>query len=44
MLDLWPRWRNPAFAVAMALLIVPNLSHLAARELRDVDPAFWTAP
>jgi hypothetical protein len=26
----------------MTLLIVPNLSHMAPRGLRDVDPAFWT--
>jgi hypothetical protein len=41
-LDRWPQWRNLAFATAMALLIVPNLSHLAPRTLRDVDPSFWT--
>jgi hypothetical protein len=43
-LDEWPRWRLPAFAAAMALLIVPNLSHMAARQLRDVDATFWTPP
>ena len=42
LLDEWPRWRNWAFAAAMALVIVPNLSHLAPKQLRDVDPAFWT--
>ena len=41
-IDDWPRWRNPAFAFAMGLLIVPNLSHMGARGLRDVDPTFWT--
>ncbi|HLK62042.1 MAG TPA: hypothetical protein VKU19_01285 [Bryobacteraceae bacterium] len=41
-LDAWPQWRTPAFASAMALLIVPNLSHMAARGLRDVDLSFWT--
>jgi hypothetical protein len=41
-LDLWPKWRIPAFAAAMALLIVPNLNHMAARDFRDVDPTFWT--
>ena len=41
-LDLWPRWRMPAFAAAMALLIVPNLSHLAPPGFRDVDLSFWT--
>jgi hypothetical protein len=29
-------------AAAMALLIVPNLSHLRADRFADVDPAFWT--
>lgn len=41
-LDSFPRFRTPAFAGAMAFLIVPNLSHLTARQMRDVDPAFWT--
>jgi hypothetical protein len=41
-LDNWPRWRNLGFAAALALLIVPNLAHLAPRGLADVDPAFWT--
>jgi hypothetical protein len=41
-LDGWTRWRNPAFAVAMTLLILPNLNHMSARGVRDVDPAFWT--
>ena len=37
-----PRWRTAAIAAAMALLIVPNLSHLHSKELVDVDPVFWT--
>lgn len=41
-LELWPRWRMPAFAGAMVLLIVPNLSHLAPPGFRDVDLSFWT--
>jgi hypothetical protein len=41
-LDMWPRWRMPGFAAAMALLIVPNLSHLAPPAFRDVDLSFWT--
>jgi hypothetical protein len=36
------RWRNPATAAALALLIVPNLGHLHPRIYRDEDPAFWT--
>jgi hypothetical protein len=41
-LEAWPRWRGPAFGAAMALLIIPNLFHLAPPRLHDVDPAFWT--
>lgn len=42
-LDSWPRWRSAAFVVAMVLLIVPNLSHMASsRGLSDVDPALWS--
>ena len=36
------RWRKPAMAAALALLIVPNLSHLHPRAYREIDPAFWT--
>jgi hypothetical protein len=36
------RWRKPAMAAALALLIVPNLSHLHPRAFREIDPAFWT--
>jgi hypothetical protein len=36
------RWRWAAFAAAMALLIVPNLSHLAPAGYQDLDPHLWT--
>jgi len=36
------RWRKPAMAAAMGLLMIPNLSHLHPRAYRDVDTAFWT--
>ncbi|MGA3190724.1 MAG: glycosyltransferase family 39 protein, partial [Bryobacteraceae bacterium] len=37
-----PRWRVIGFWTAMALLIVPNLSHLHPRQVADVDLTFWT--
>ncbi len=37
-----PRWRTCGMAAAMALLIVPNLSHLHPRQSTDVDLRFWT--
>jgi hypothetical protein len=37
-----PRWRSAAFALALALLIIPNLSHLHAGSTDEVDPVFWT--
>jgi len=37
-----PRWRTAGMAAAMALLIVPNLSHLHTKQLVDVDLTFWT--
>ncbi len=37
-----PRWRSAGMAAAMALLIVPNLSHLHSKQLVDVDLSFWT--
>jgi hypothetical protein len=40
--ERWPRYRAALFASAMALLIVPNLSHLAPRGSRDVDLTQWT--
>ena len=40
--DVWPRWRNWTFAAALAIMIVPNLSHLAPAQTRDVDPALST--
>jgi hypothetical protein len=42
MLDSVPRWRTLALVGAMALVIVPNLSHLHPGWITDVDPAFWT--
>jgi len=40
--DSVPRRRPVAMAAAMALLIVPNLSHLHSRQAADVDLHFWT--
>jgi hypothetical protein len=37
-----PRWRAAGMTSAMALLIVPNLSHLHSKQLVDVDLSFWT--
>ena len=37
-----PRWRNWAFAATLALMITPNLSHLAPAQLRDVDGVVFT--
>lgn len=37
-----PRWRGAAFAAAMALLVIPNLSHLHAGAIDEVDAAYWT--
>jgi hypothetical protein len=41
---LWetPRRRGLWMAAAMALLIVPNLSHLHPKQFADVDLTFWT--
>ena len=41
---LWqaPKWRAAGMAAALALLIVPNLSHLHTRQPVDVDLTFWT--
>jgi len=36
------RWRVPAFAAALALLIVPNIAHLHPKQFHDVDPTLWT--
>jgi hypothetical protein len=41
-LDSLGRWRGAALAAALALLIVPNLPHLAPPRLVDIDLAFWT--
>ena len=35
-------WRRRAFIAAMALLIVPNLSHFQPRVFRDIDERFWS--
>jgi hypothetical protein len=37
-----PRWRAAGIAAAMALLIIPNLSHLHPKQSVDVDLTFWT--
>ncbi len=37
-----PRWRACGMVAAMALLIIPNLSHFHARQSVDVDLSFWT--
>ncbi len=42
LLNSIPRWRTAGIALAMALLIVPNLSHLHTRQPVDVDLSFWT--
>ena len=40
--SLPPRRRALGMVAAMALLIVPNLSHLHSKQLVDVDLSFWT--
>jgi uncharacterized membrane protein len=35
-------WRAAGTAAALALLIVPNLSHLHTKAMVDVDPYYWT--
>src|SRR5204863_3691439 len=42
LLSTVPRWRAAGMAAAMALLVVPNLSHLHSKQLTDVDLSFWT--
>jgi hypothetical protein len=42
LLSATPRWRACGMTAAMALLIVPNLSHMHSRQPVDVDLAFWT--
>jgi uncharacterized membrane protein len=37
-----PRLKGAAFALAMALVVIPNLSHLHPGSTSEVDPAFWT--
>ena len=41
-LSVLGRWRSPAFAAALALLILPNLPHLAPRGYRNLDARLWT--
>ena len=42
-MDLRPaRWRTPAFAAAMALLIVPNLVDNQPGSFHVIDPLLWT--
>lgn len=36
------KWRLPAFAGALALLILPNLSHLHPGSTLDIDPSLWS--
>ena len=42
LLEAVPRWRAWGFAAAMALLIVPNLSHLHTKQPVDVDLYYWS--
>jgi hypothetical protein len=42
LLEAVARWRTAGIAAAMALLIVPNLSHLHTRAAVDVDLHYWT--
>ncbi len=35
-------WQRAAFVAAMALLIVPNLSHFQPRVFHDIDERFWS--
>jgi uncharacterized membrane protein len=37
-----PRLRGAAVAAAIALLVAPNLAHLAPGRTTDIDPAAWT--
>jgi hypothetical protein len=41
-IDSLGAWRRPALALALGLLILPNLSHLAPPREADVDLSFWT--
>jgi hypothetical protein len=42
LLGATPRWRVAGMVAAMALLIVPNLSHLHPKQSVDVDLSLWT--
>ncbi len=41
-LDSLGKWRRPAFAGALALLILPNLSHLHPQNALDIDETQWS--
>jgi len=36
------KWKHAALAGALALVIVPNLSHLHPAQALDIDPTLWT--
>ncbi len=42
LIDSLGKWKRLAFAGVLALLIVPNLSHLHPVRALDIDPALWT--
>jgi hypothetical protein len=42
LLTLAPCWRTAGMTGAMALLIIPNLSHLHSKQLVDVDLKAWS--
>jgi hypothetical protein len=42
LLEFVPRYRACGMVAALALLIVPNLSHLHSKQPVDVDLSFWT--
>lgn len=42
LIDSAGAWKRAAFAGALALLIIPNLSHLHPGSALDIDPANWT--
>jgi hypothetical protein len=42
LIDSAGKWKRLALAAALALLIVPNLSHLHPASAMNIDPALWT--